>query len=61
MNKKTLISKWKKLPKRGKIISILFVLLLLGLSTRSWQLTIIAWIVMIYIIIKLAMDYEIIG
>ncbi len=43
---------------RMRIFTIILALVLIGLSTRSIILTILAWIIIIYVIVKVVMDYE---
>jgi len=56
--KMKLKDQWKKLTVAKKAIVILLILILLGLSTRSLILTILAWIIIIYFIIRFALDLE---
>jgi hypothetical protein len=56
--KKKLIFAWKRLTTLHKVLAILAILLLLGLSTRSWILTIIAIFIAIGGIAYLAMELD---
>ncbi len=49
---------WNRMSGRMRIFTIILALVLIGLSTRSIILTILAWIIIIYVIVKVVMDYE---
>ncbi|NTV23302.1 MAG: hypothetical protein HGA85_02925 [Nanoarchaeota archaeon] len=55
---KSLTEVWNSYSFRGKATIGIIALILIGLSTRSWLFTIIAWGVILFYVAKVLLDLE---